>query len=207
MSKITNDKESNSFMNYKNKLIEFNKKKKYLDELVFLSKLINPQTNDVILDFGCGIGTAIKYIKSNNNITVVGYDITNYYQQDDIKIYTNFDELLLNEKGIDKIYFLHSFAHIGNVEIIIKGLRASLKPNGEIIVITPNLEFDTYYKKLSNEPDYKNDVTVIQHYNQATLKEVFEECGFFSKTIGQFGDCPSDNLINERVFGVFGKVE
>lgn len=207
MLKNFNENQNDSFANYKAKLAEFNKKLKYQDELVFISKLINPKKDELILDFGCGIGTAMKFIKSNIDLKIIGYDIIDYYQIDDLKIYTDFEELLLKERGINKVYFLHSFAHIPNVNTILKKLRESLAKNGEIIVITPNLEFDNFYKKLEAKTDYKKDETVFQHYNQLSLHKIFEECGFVPFTIGQFGDCPNETLINERVFGVFVKVE
>ena len=62
--------------------------------------------------------------------------------------------------------------------------------NPTVTVITPNKDW--------LDPDYNNDPTVIKHYNQVELAELFKECGYEVVLQGQFGELK--NGINERIF-------
>ena len=61
-------------MGYKLKLMEFNSTEKYRSELSFLYSLLNVDSKDVVLDYGCGIGTSVELLRSKN-INAFGYDL------------------------------------------------------------------------------------------------------------------------------------
>lgn len=168
-------------MDYKEKLIQFNSTDKYQAELRFLSGLLNGTS---VLDYGCGIGTAVEYLKGR--FKVHGYDKNNYLDHS--------PEWMVKEvKGLyDNIIFVHSLAHIENVWLIIWRLRDHLTDEGTITVITPNLP---WIDKIGNT---KSDTTVVQHYNAKQLKRLFERLGYKIIIQGQFGK--EYYGYNERLF-------
>lgn len=170
-------------MDYKQKLIEWNSTAKYKKELLFLDNLLSCSFEyGDILDYGCGIGTAMKFLYAD------GYDINDYFIGDSEKrrrYYLN----VLPDKKYQYVYFLHSFAHIPNPKDVLRILRGKY-PEATLTVITPNLDW--------LDKDYVGDETVIKHYNQKELKELFEECGYEVTLIGQFGEYKNGQ--NERIF-------
>lgn len=172
-------------MDYKERLRAFNSTEKYWNELRFLTHLLDIDmsysTHETILDYGCGIGTAIDYIKCS------GYDINNYYNGD--------SELYRNEVSFDymeKIYFMHSLAHIPNPTEVLKDLKE--RYNATITVITPN----AHWLMQQSNNNYVPDPTVVKHYTMTQLKELFVSCGYEVTLLGQFGE--EKNGINERIF-------
>ena len=147
------------YESYKKRLIHFNKSDKYFIEMKFLSLLLSPEAGDKILDYGCGTGTALKYLRNECDAVVHGFDIFNY--TDGLKnIYID------KVSGIyNKIYFFHSLAHIRNPGSILKELRRCLKDNSYIYILTPNLDFDMYFIKNHPSEDYKPDETVVRHFS------------------------------------------
>lgn len=169
-------------MDYKEKLKQWNSTEKYWNELYFLVKLLELDTeystHEEILDFGAGIGTAMDYIRCS------GYDINNYYEGDSEFYYNELPNIYISD-----IYFMHSFAHIPNPKDVLRILRGKYH-EATLTVITPNLDW--------LDKDYVGDETVIKHYNQQELKELFEDCGYEVTLIGQFGEYKNGQ--NERIF-------
>lgn len=164
--------------------MQFNSTDKYKKELEFLYALINPKQNEKILDYGCGIGTAMKHIHFNSEAEVYGYDITKeLYMWDEFWFRT---EIYFK---VDTVFFMHSLAHIQHTPFQ-KIKDDFLNINGRLIIITPNL--------LWLDKDYKGDQTVIRHYDLQTLSKLVEDAGFKIEMIGQFGEVR--NNINERLF-------
>ena len=166
-------------MDYKERLRAFNSTDKYNSEMIFLSYL-NPL--GICLDYGCGIGTFM------DEYVVDGYDVNNYYEGSYKENYYN--ELPDNE--YENITFLHSLAHIPNPKEVLIDLKK--RYDATITVITPNAS----WLALQTNQGYTPDPTVIKHYTQKELKELFESAGYEVTLIGQFGE--SMNGINERIF-------
>lgn len=171
-------------MTYKEKLIQFNSTDKYKKELKFLYDLINPKRNEKILDYGCGIGTAMKHIHFNSEAEVYGYDITK-----ELYMWDEFWFITKMYFKADTVFFMHSLAHI-QYPPLQKIKDDFLNINGRLIIITPNY--------LWLDKDYKGDQTVIRHYDLQTLSKLVEDAGFKIERIGQFGEVR--NNINERLF-------
>jgi hypothetical protein len=167
-------------MNYKDKLKVWNSTEKYLKEVDFLCKLITPDYHTV-LDWGCGLGNAMIKTKAD------GFDVNNLYEKD-LK-YQKYYLNVLPEKYYYDIYFLHSFAHLNTPE---KDLRiiSDTYPEATITVITPNAEW--------LDKDYVGDETVIKHFTQQELCNLFIESGYTIQLVGQFGEYK--NGTNERIF-------
>lgn len=170
---------------YAEKLQRFNATQKYRAEIDFLLGLF-PKKSDFILDYGCGLGTAVNYINTKTINFARGYDIKQYNP--------DFEYV---ERVVDKydvIYFMHSFAHIHYIGQELVRLKANLRDGGVVVVITPNKE----WLQSSSNPDYIPDPTVFRHYTQQELHKLFVSCGYEVKQAGQFG-IMRDN-INERLF-------
>lgn len=175
-------------MDYKQKLIDFNSTEKYQRELQFLAGLIGNETADV-LDFGCGIGTAVKYLSQHIEGKVYGYDIKHY---SDEKHNWYLEQTPRAKYG--HIYFMHSLAHIENVEQTLIKLKENLLPGGKITVITPNKSW------LEEIGDTKSDQTVIDHFTPESIYSLFYRAGYEIILEGQFGDLESMYGHNERLF-------
>lgn len=174
-------------MSYKLKLIQFNSTKKYLAELDFLYSLMNINNKSLVLDYGCGIGTSVERLISIG-VNAFGYDKYNFV---DGNPHWYIKEI--NIKYSD-IYFMHSLAHIDDIDSILLKCKDMLQESGSITVITPNLD----WLNLMANNNYKPDTTVIKHYNISELKDLFVNLGFNIVQIGQFGDIKGN--VNERLF-------
>ena len=173
-------------MIYAEKLKQFNSTEKYKKELEFLKGLIkmysvgNQYVNDPILDYGCGNGDAVQYLNSCN-YGAYGFDKVKHNDIFNYKKDTN--------DHYDIVYFLHSFAHIENIKDVLIDLVCK-----KIIVITPNKE----WLKLNQSDTYKPDTTVVNHYSELELIDLFESLGFEVELCGTFGQCTGNH--GERLF-------
>ena len=177
-------------MDYKEKLKKWNSTDKYKKELEFLYSLINPKEGYKVLDFGCGIMTAIERFNSAGIGHFYGYDIQEYGEQSQYHLY----DKTINKK-YDCIYFMHSIAHIENPVECLKKLSDNITDIGKVIVITPNKDW--------LDVGYNNDTTVIRHYSTSDLKEIAKEAGYKVNTIGQFGEIR--RYSHERLFCILQK--
>jgi hypothetical protein len=172
-------------MDYKEKLKQFNSTEKYKSELKFLHGLIGNETAPA-LDYGCGIGTAVKYFDERLDAIVKGYDPTDYGVQDTRIMH---DE---PQGEYGHIYFMHSLAHIPDVDKLLVKLKDNLLPKGKITVITPHQTF------LWNCNYKGSDSTVLNHFTQFRLRELFKGAGYELLQEGQFGS--GWDGYNERLF-------
>lgn len=172
------------------KLKRFNSTDKYFTELEFLFGLIQPYPHQTIIDYGCGIGTAVKYFRNiTENTFFIGFDVVNYTLQQNKYTHHYFTEKM---RDCDILYFMHSFAHIPNISRVLFDLRE--KVERKVIVITPNAQ----WLKLQVNENYVPDPTVVQHYTHDELVEVFEDAGYRVTISGGFGiKC---NNQHERLF-------
>lgn len=165
-------------MSYKDKLIAWNSTEKYKTECDFVASIIDMDYSKV-LDFGCGIGTFMDYWY------IDGYDVNDYYIGQNRQNYFN----QLPDTYYTDITLIHSFAHIPNPKDVLRILRGKYQ-EATLTVITPNAEW--------LDKDYVGDETVVKHYTQSELKEMFEECGYKITLLGQFGEYKEGK--NERIF-------
>jgi len=182
-----------SIPDYKERLVKFNSTEKYFAELVFLRKLLEPASGDRILDYGCGTGTCIRFI-SQDGCHVKGFDTVRYLEDPDSRLYME------EAEKFNKIYFLHSIAHIPDLPEVLVNLKTlHLERGGKIFVITPNREFDDLFRLKRTDPVH-TDPTVQKHFSLAELEELFVQSGFHVISKGSFGKMEQD--IPERIFMV-----
>ena len=169
---------------YAQKLYRFNFTEKYTSELEFMSGLLRPSLSEVIVDYGCGLGTAVHYFNKEHGCDVFGYDVNDYWEGDRSRSIKKVTE------GCDKVFFMHSLAHIVDAENVI----SSLKELGvkEVHVITPN----GIWLSIQGNKNYTADDTVIEHYTAHTLERLFDGCKIIQQ--GQFGK--RDAGMHERLF-------
>lgn len=175
---------------YKERLRAFNATPKYKAELDFLLKLVAPIKGNKVLDYGCGLGTAVHYFNANMLIShCFGYDVRNYRDQD--------DEFLFRQSfsfKFDKVFFLHSIAHIPDIYDKLEELKTLLNPGAKIYVITPN----KIWLDAVTTPGYVPDPTVIKHFDLNDLRTLFSSAKYNVINSGQFGTL--NNWVNERIF-------
>lgn len=174
-------------MSYKLKLIEFNSTEKYKNELAFLYSLLNVSTKDIVLDYGCGIGTSVELLRKQY-INAFGYDVYRWVDGEPEWFSNSF-----NTK-FSHVYFMHSFAHIPNPAVMLDNLKESLQDDGIVTVITPNKD----WLELMRNDNYKPDSTVVEHFTPETLNNIFISNGYTVICEGQFGSVKGN--INERLF-------
>jgi 2-polyprenyl-3-methyl-5-hydroxy-6-metoxy-1,4-benzoquinol methylase len=174
---------------YKERLKQFNSTEKYKNELDFLCRLMNPRPGEKILDYGCGIGTAVMHIRENYGVACYGYDVVNYAQNDESIFRTEFFF------KFDKVFFMHSIAHIPNIEQKLIYLKELLAPEARIYVVTPN---KMWLDNIGTPSTYIPDGTVINHLTSLNLIELFVHAGYKNISPSQFGGYL--NGVNERLF-------
>lgn len=162
---------------YLDKLKEFNNTDKYKSELNILEMFLQPNYGEVILDYGCGIGTAVEYFRAKGYL-VYGYDKVNYFDTTPDWFKDNLN------KELDKVYLMHSVAHIKDLGIELPKIRQMLKVGGELIIISPNAD----WLDIQPKDKYKPDLTVNQHYSNDILSYILKECGYTITYAGQFGN-------------------
>lgn len=172
-------------MNYKEKLKRFNGTKKYQSELDFLRLLVRPQRGQKILDYGCGLGTAMRDLTFPSGAEIYGYDITDEYYEGDAFFFRR--EMYFQ---VDTIYFMHSIAHISNPPL--EKVRSEfLKKGGRLVIITPNADW--------LDKGYNSDPTVVKHYTLDKLLSLVTDHSFIVEHFGQFGEFKKGKG-NERLF-------
>lgn len=164
---------------YHQKLIRFNATDKYRVEMEFVKEMIDAKPGQTILDYGSGLGHMLCYLQEEAGANVFGFDVQEWWKEDERPNWFK-DNLWFK---IDTIYFMHSFAHIPDIENVLINFRDNiLNHGGKIIVFTPN----KLWLDAINNPNYTPDPTVVKHYSPDELREVFESVGFkIESLIGQ----------------------
>jgi len=179
---------------YKEKLKQFNSTPKYKSEVDFLLRLMQPKEGEKILDYGCGLGNLVHEIRGRYGADARGYDIINYRENDDDFVFKSSYFF-----KFDKIYFMHSIAHLPSIGQKLIDLKDLLKVGTKLFIMTPNKD----YLDCLSSANYKPDPTVVRHYYLDEWLGVFKEFGFEILNCGQFGDATGtsgDTVVNERLF-------
>lgn len=158
-----------NIQDYKQKLIEWNTRQHYQAELDFLIMMVDPQPDELILDYGAGIGTAWWAMKDVFGADAYGFDITrDLWIQDPKRLLTSLSFYF------KKVYFMHSFAHIQDPELALRILADKhLKNEGEVIIVTPNKDW------LQEKGIQSTDPTVVAHYNIKELTDILARAGAY----------------------------
>ena len=154
-----------------------------------------------VLDFGCNHGAVtIHVIKDTNCNHVTGLDINsdaiklanelknNLYPELNIDyICANIMDVVIQNK-FDSIVSFHTLEHIypEHTEYVLRKLYKALNDNGYFLISIP------YERNFYDEAH-------VSFYNENTLKEILEKCGF--KTIECYYDDQRSNILT----GLFKK--
>lgn len=183
---------------YYERLKFWNSTSKYKNEVEFLKLLLALEANDQVLDFGCGTGYCLEMLKETSPARFWGYDV-NLFFNDAIPGWFLKD---YRQKKYSKIFMMHSIAHIPDIVSTLENVVNCLEDGGKLVVITPNKDFDDYYRQNVNT-GHKRDMTVVGHYTQSSLADIATQVGLNVRNLGQFGDMV--NKYNERIFLVAQK--
>jgi hypothetical protein len=174
-------------IDYKEKLRGFNATPKYQAEMAFAVGLLDPKPHQKLMDYGCGLGTMMRYITHHYKAETFGFDVNDYYEGDQFyfrkSIYF----------PVDAVYFMHSFAHIPKGPSLEMIRDLMLSPGGKVVVITPN----KVWLDGQDKTNYTPDPTVYKHYTLEELHGIFEEARLKIICSGEFGIYPK---VGERLF-------
>lgn len=108
-------------------------------------KLIQPalkSKNDLAIDYGCGIGTFLNFVKKKNH-HVLGFDISEDAREtvmDRYKIPVRKPEEIhdIKDNTVTVITTWHVLEHIYNLNEVVEQFYRVLKPGGTLVVALPN---------------------------------------------------------------------
>ncbi len=140
-----------------------------------LAKHINKES--LIVDFGCGKGGFLSYLKKKK-YTVVGVD-SNKKARDmclekNLKTYKSINDF---KENIDTITFWHSFEHVSNPNEILDQIISQSKDNLTVVIALPNYRsFDAkHYGSFWAAYDVPRHRF---HYSQIGIKKLMKSHGF-----------------------------
>lgn len=175
---------------YKAKLLAFNDTKKYDLESFFMQQLIAARPNERVLDYGCGLGRMVWRLRLQD-VDCYGFDVMNYREHDNPIVFRD-----AHHVPFDKIFFMHSWAHIPRPESLFDNVFTNLlKGGGQVTILTPNADWLEYMR----DDTYVPDPTVVRHWTQAELVNAFGAHGYTVERQGQFG-ATCTGRVCERVF-------
>lgn len=151
---------------YAARLRAWNDSPTYHAEVRFLQRLLDPRPDERILDVGCGTGACLEYLAEQSGAAIDGYDVNRFVTGEPDWFRTSLAAL----GRYDKIYLLHSLAHVDDAGALLTRLVADhLTADGRLYVITPNVEFGRHLRSQPQGAAYVPDPTVREHYTLARL--------------------------------------
>lgn len=144
-------------------------------ELIYLSRI----PVSTILDFGCGLGITVKWLRESLGLDAYGID---QYGRFDPTDYMFKEDLLHTEKflpqSIDAILTVEVVEHLPQSTIIpiFSKLRDLLKPGGLILINSGTLEFTEESEKNQGyiDPAVRGHISI---FSSRTLKKLAETIG------------------------------
>lgn len=174
---------------------EWSNKKTYIEELDKIIELLSINNNDVILDVGCGTGTAIRQISTNNKCQIIGIERSENakeYWEDLEIIVADANNMPIREEAITKVCLIHSIGHIYKPSNALNELNRILKKEGEIVITTPNKRHISIMRPFNRLGiiRYEPDPTVLEYFNKNELSKIVKESGFKIGKILEYGQLP-----------------
>ena len=136
-------------------------KLQFYNSYVFEKLVSNTNLNNT-LDFGCGFGTLISYVKKKYNKEILGYDINEsartVLKEKNIKYINSLNEI---NEGFDSIISSNVLEHIEDDQETLNQLNSLLKKDGLIILYLP-----------CSMKIWSNLDSLVGHYRRYTKKEL-----------------------------------
>lgn len=127
------------------------------------NKIFKKGLNQNTLDFGCGYGTLISYLKTKFNLEIIGYEINpeaiEKLNAKKINLINSLDE---NKERFDQVVSLNVLEHIENDQKTIEDINHLLKDNGMLVLYLPH-----------SMKIWTNLDELVGHYRRYTKKELF----------------------------------
>ncbi|MBF0253122.1 MAG: class I SAM-dependent methyltransferase [Candidatus Omnitrophica bacterium] len=146
-----------------------NKKNVFKFRLDLIAKVCDGQINK-IMDFGCGKGEFVKFLRNDKNYEAYGCDIgpdtpdKTYFFKSDIS------DLPLSE--LDLITSFETFEHIENISAVLDALASRLRKNGYMYI-------ETQYTHINHilSWEYFDKAHHVSFYNPKSMKTLMEKHG------------------------------
>tara|TARA_B100001093_G_scaffold96961_1_gene88923 strand:- start:6050 stop:6730 length:681 start_codon:yes stop_codon:yes gene_type:complete len=161
--------EYNQIMQEQHKIFgDVNYYSEYKAEIV--KNIISDNNNLKILEFGCGVGRNLKYLKSiGNNNQIYGYDISEESliiarkENPEVTIVGTEKELLSHMEFFDLIFIAGVYHHIEVIlrDTITKNLRTLLKSNGKLVIFEHN-PYNPITRHLVNTCEFDADAVLLK---------------------------------------------
>ena len=103
-----------------------------INKLLIFNNLKIIDNNKTILDIGCGDGSLVKHLNSQE-IVATGCDIKDLNFEIDIFPY--------KEESFDYVLLYSVIEHINNTDHLMLEIRRMLKKSGILIIIAPNFKY------------------------------------------------------------------
>lgn len=172
------------------------------------------QKNIALLDVGCGNGDFLKFFyRYRGNSTLCGIDVARLFEDANISfLHGDFNTMELKQ-NFDVVTSLMAIEHIENPVLFTKKIFSALERDGMAVVATINSNGIIYrlaglLKALGIRGPYERlyDHAHLQHYTNASLKKLLENCGFevLLQRNHNFPlaalDVPKSNVVLETVY-------
>ena len=119
--------------------------------------------DSIILDVGCGNNSPMRVKKILPNSHYIGIDIQNYNQKsvdlaDEYYVVdkSEFNNKINSFKNIDVVISYHNLEHVDNRKLTLNAMKACLKKNGLIYIVTPS-EKSIYFPSRKGTLNYFDD--------------------------------------------------
>ena len=130
------------------------------------NKIFKKGLNQNTLDFGCGYGTLISYLKTKFNLEIIGYEINpeaiEKLNAKKINLINSLDE---NKERFDQVVSLNVLEHIENDQKTIEDINHLLKDNGMLVLYLP------HSMKIWTDLD-----ELVGHYRRYEIKDLKKKC-------------------------------
>ncbi len=190
---------------YNNKITEYYSSVRYEIEHLL------PDFSKNALDIGCGDGSTLNWLKSNNKCEkIYGVDISEdsclkaqKILDEAININVEDDLDFFPGKQFDLILILDTLEHLINPWDFLKKVKNKLSNNGSIIISIPNIRHYSIIKNLiiKGEWNYQKsgilDSTHLRFFTKKSLIKLFEESNL---KINKFKKYPIDFKGKARIF-------
>jgi ubiquinone/menaquinone biosynthesis C-methylase UbiE len=176
-----------------------------------VKNLVMEHDTKTLLDVGCGPGTFLgNFI--NSNICAIGFDIASsqidYATQKHNKENITFvggggDVLPFPSSHFDTVTCIELIEHLEKDQIdnLLKECHRVLKPNGRVIVTTPNYKslWVLLEKIVNTVSPVSYEDQHITHFNKKTLRECLEKNGFTADIRAYIGLAPFLAMLSWRL--------
>lgn len=167
-----------SLSEYRDKLINFNARSSYKDEMVFMRGRLALKSGEKLLDYGCGIGTFVGFCQLLEGVKVYGYDKYEYFG--------DAPHWFIRETffKMDKVSMLHCLQCIEDPLACLANIRENiLQQGGEIHILTPDLDF---LRSIGKDDIATNDHTTVAYFDTVRLADILRRAGFMDVEVEKY---------------------